>query len=417
MKPSDLLIVFILLRFCQHIAERLLAAKNKHYFMNSRHQSTAKSALGIDDIEMSKAVAYSLDKYKFSQVSSWVGILITLTFLGFGGLGWSEGLASHFTQHPILKGLVFIGILGVLSAISELPFDLYHTFKLEERHGFNKQTLSGFIKDRIKGTLVGVILGGALIGSILFIMESISNWWAWAWIIIFGFNLVIAWLFPTVLAPLFNKFSPLPEGELKEKLMSLAKKVSFDADSISVMNASIRSSHGNAYFTGIFGKKKIVLFDTLVDSMEPDEICAVLAHELGHFKLHHIRWTMIRSFFITGLVFYGLQAAMPFEPFYTAFALEGVSNYAALAVFSLWFSPLSFLFQPLSTWMSRQNEFAADAFALSNIQDKAKLGDALLKLRQKSHGMPISHPLFSTVYHSHPPLLERLEAMGYSRNA
>ena len=415
MKAENLLIIFLVLRFSQHLAERWLAYKNKNYFTNPAFQKKAKTALQIDDAEMAKTVAYSLDKYKFSQISSWVSVFLSLGFIYFGGLGAAEALAGAITGSPIAKGLLFLGILVALSALVDLPFDYYHTFKLEERHGFNKQTLAGFIKDRLKGAILGSVLFGLIIGVILYLMENLDHWWVYAWLSMFGLQLVLAWLYPTFLAPLFNKFSPLPEGELKNSLMSLAEKVKFDASSISVMNASIRSSHGNAYFTGVFGKKKIVLFDTLIEAMGSKEICAVLAHELGHFKLHHIRWSMIRGFFIIGLSFYLLQAAMAAAPFYKAFALEGVSNYAALAVFSLWFSPLSFAFTPISNMLSRRNEFAADNFAMKHIHDKRTLGDALLKLRAKSHGMPISHPLFSMVYHSHPPLLERLEAMGYTR--
>ena len=246
-------------------------------------------------------------------------------------------------------------------------------------------------------------------------MESMgSSWFIYAWLTIFAFSLLTAWLYPTLLAPLFNKFSPLDEGELKDGIFTLAKKVDFKTDGISIMDASTRSSHGNAYFTGVFGKKKIVLFDTLVKSMSADEVVAVLAHELGHFKLNHIRWALIRSFFVTGIIFYLISLTLPLEELYSAFGFQAKSNYAALVIFSLCFGPVSFLLQPLGSYLSRKNEFAADAFALENIDNKRLLGDALLKLRENSQVMPITHPLFSAVYYSHPPLLERLSKMGYS---
>lgn len=410
---TELLIVFVCLRFVQHLAERVLATKNINWVLNTKHQEEAQNALGIPKDEMAKASHYGLDKFKFSNFAAWVHFIIGLIFICAGGLGVVEGWAIAISSNEILTGLAFLGILGGLSSLLELPFDYYHTFVLEERHGFNKQTLKTFMIDRIKGALLALILGGGIVALILWIMDTMDHWWLWAWLVLFGFNLIMAWLYPSLLAPLFNKFSPLADGELKDKLFSLARKVEFDASSISIMNASMRSSHGNAYFTGVFGKKKIVLFDTLVDAMNPDEICAVLAHELGHFKLHHIRATLIRSFFVTGLIFYLLHLCLPLEAFYKAFFLSGTSHYGALVVFSLWFGPISFLIQPVSTWLSRRNEFAADAFALKHLENKRVLGEALLKLRQKSHGMPISHPAFSTVYHSHPPLLERLKAMNF----
>ena len=241
-----------------------------------------------------------------------------------------------------------------------------------------------------------------------------STWFIYAWLTIFTFSLLTAWLYPSLLAPLFNKFSPLEEGDLKDGIFTLAEKINFKTDGISIMDASTRSSHGNAYFTGVFGKKKIVLFDTLVKSMTANEVVAVLAHELGHFKLHHIRWALIRSFFMTGIIFYLISLTLPLDDLYSAFGFAGKSNYAALVIFSLCFGPISFLFQPIGTYLSRRNEFAADAFALENLENKNLLGDALLKLRENSQVMPITHPLFSAVYYSHPPLLERLSKMGYS---
>jgi STE24 endopeptidase len=226
-----------------------------------------------------------------------------------------------------------------------------------------------------------------------------------------AFSVFAAWIFPTVLAPLFNRFTPLPEGELRDAILDLARRIGFRTGGIFVMDASRRTAHGNAYFTGLFRQKRIVLFDTLVEAMGAREVVAVLAHELGHFKLHHVRWAIVRSVAVSGLVFYGLSLALPLESFYTAFFLEQTS-YAALVVFGLWFGLLSFLFQPLTNALSRRHEFAADAFALRNGASGAELGSALKKLREKSRLLPLSHPLFSRVYHSHPPLLERLRAMG-----
>jgi len=403
----------------QYCSERFLAYLNKNYVSDEARQLHAGKVLSIEPEEMVKASAYSADKYSFGLWSSLVSTAVTLAFIIIGGLGWLEASANsfageYFSGSSIFTGLIFFAFLALLSSVLETPFELYSTFVLEEKHGFNKQTLKGFIFDRIKGVSLGAVLGGGILALILGIIDLLpGTWWFWAWIVLFSFNLVVTWLYPTFLAPLFNKFTPLEEGELKEKIFSLARRVDFNTDAISLMNASIRSTHGNAYFTGVFGKKKIVLFDTLVESMLPDEIVAVLAHELGHFKLNHVRWMLIRAFFVTGLMFFGMSL-MYNEPLaFEAFGMSGSSSYGALIVFSLWMSPLGFVFQLFSNWLSRKNEFAADAFALSKIEDKRMLGNALLKLRQKSHAMPLTHPAFSAVYHSHPPMLERLKAMGY----
>ena len=419
MEPSHLLVFFIVLKICQIGSERFLAFLNKNYVNDEARQAHAGKVLKIEPSEMAKASLYSADKYSYGLWSTLISSIVTLSFLALGGLGVVEGLATGLASDvwgdsSIATGLLFFGIIALLSGIMDIPFDLYGTFVLEDRHGFNKQTLKGFVVDRIKGVLLGAIFGGVILSAILFIIEWLpDSWWFWAWIVFFGFNLVITWLYPSLLAPLFNKFTPLDEGELKDKIFGLAKRVDFNTDGISMMNASIRSSHGNAYFTGVFGKKKIVLFDTLVESMLPDEIVAVLAHELGHFKLNHVRWMLIRAFFVTGLMFFGMSVLYKYAPAFTAFELTGPSSYGAIVVFSLWMSPLGFVFQLFSNWLSRRNEFAADAFALSKIDNKRMLGDALLKLRQKSHSMPITHPAFSAVYHSHPPMLERLKAMDY----
>jgi STE24 endopeptidase len=343
-------------------------------------------------------------------------VLVGLAFITLGGLGVVEGgaraLADGLGLGTIATGLAFFGILGVLSGILELPFDLYDTFVIEERHGFNRQTVGGFALDRVKGIGIALALGGPVVAAVLWIMERMGpTWWLWAWGVTTAFSLFTAWIYPAVLAPLFNTFTPLSDGELKEAILALARRVGFRAGGLFVMDASRRTAHGNAYFTGLLGQKRIVLFDTLLEAMGSREVVAVLAHELGHFKLHHVRWALVRSVAWSGLVFYVLSLCLPLEPFYAAFFLDQTS-YGALAVFSLWFGLVSFLLQPLSNALSRRHECAADAFALDSGATAGELGSALRKLREKSRHLPLSHPLFSRVYHSHPPLLERLRVMG-----
>ena len=411
-----ILYVFVILKFVQYIFERYLSFKNRQYYLNPQRQVEAQKILGISDEDMQRSLAYSTDKYYFGYTASRFKLFLFLVFLIGGGLGWVEMFAQYLSgaKNAISTGMYFFGVLMLLSTIVSLPFDYYSVFVIEEKHGFNRQTKKTFFVDRLKAITIGLVLGGLLLALVLWIMQNLTNWWIYAATAVCIFSLLTAWLYPTFLAPLFNKFSPLPEGELKDKIYKLADQIGFNCAGLSIMDASTRSSHGNAYFTGVFGKKKIVLFDTLVESLTPDQVVAVLAHELGHFKLNHVRNTLIRSFAMTFAIFFLLSLCLPLKEFYTAFRLDAASNYGALIVFSLWFSSIDFIMQPFENYLSRKNEFAADDFAKKHAGGYADLAAALLKLREKSHSMPISHPLFSAVYYSHPPMIERLKAMQQS---
>jgi len=413
---SPLLLLFAVLRLGQQIVEAALSVLNRRFAVDPARLAEAGRFLGIADDELARAVAYSGDRYRFGRIYGWTEVLVGLAFIAFGGLGLVEQgartVAGMLALGSITTGLAFFGIAGVLTSLFELPFNLYETFVIEERHGFNRQTPRGFALDLVKGVALAVALGGPVLAAVLWIMERMgATWWLWAWAVTTGFSLFAAWIYPSVLAPLFNKFTPLPDGELKDAILELARGVRFRAGGLFVMDASRRTSHGNAYFTGLFGQKRIVLFDTLLEAMGSREVVAVLAHELGHFKLHHVRWAIVRSVATSGLVFYALSLCLPLGPFYAAFFLE-TTAYGALAVFGLWFGLVSFLLQPLGNALSRRHEFAADAFALRSGATAAELGTALRKLREKSRLLPLSHPLYSRVYHSHPPLLERLRVMG-----
>ncbi|HSD65645.1 MAG TPA: M48 family metallopeptidase [Vicinamibacteria bacterium] len=411
-----LFLLFLALRLAQQVAETALARLNRRHALDPGRLAEAGRALDIGEGEMAKAVAYSSDRHRFGLAYGWAEVVVGLAFLAAGGLGIVEAgarrVAGGLGLGPVAAGLAFFAILGLLTALFELPFDLYATFRIEERHGFNRQTLGGFLLDRLKGVAIAVVLGGPMLAAILWLMGRMGpSWWLWAWGVTTAFSLFAAWIYPAVLAPLFNRFTPLPDGELREAILALARRTGFRAGGISVMDASRRTAHGNAYFTGVFGQKRIVLFDTLLEAMGSREVVAVLAHELGHFKLHHVRWAMARGIATSGLVFYVLSLCLPLAAFYSAFSLER-SAYGALAVFGLWFSLVSFLLHPLENALSRRHEFAADTFALRNGATATELGDALRKLSEKSRHLPVTHPLYSRIYHSHPPLLERLRAMG-----
>jgi STE24 endopeptidase len=417
---NPLLGLFLGLRAGQQVLEDALAVLNWRFVADPARQAEAARVLGLEAEEMRSAHAYAADRYRFGRVHAWSDVLVTLVFLAAGGLGAvesaSRALAAPVGSGPVATGLAFFVLLGALGAVYGLPFSLYSTFVIEQKHGFNRQTVSGFFLDRLKGLAIAAVLGAPLLAAILWLIGHAGpRWWLFAWAATSGFNVFAAWIYPTVLAPLFNRFVPLPEGELRERILALATRVGFRTSGLYVMDASRRTAHGNAYFTGVFGARRIVLFDTLVESMDVRETVAVLAHELGHFKLHHVRWAVVRSVLATGALFYALSLCLPLASFYSAFGLSGPSAYGALVVFGLWFGLVDFLLQPVASHISRKNEFAADRYAIQNASDPGDLRRALLKLREKSRVLPLSHPLYSRVYHSHPPLLERLAALAEPR--
>ena len=418
MSAGFLLSLFVVLHLGKRLFEYRLASINRRYYQDVNRQREACQQLQIADAEMNKSLAYAGDRYQLGTINAWVDELLLLAIIVFGGFGYIEGLAQQLSSMihggqpwQLTSGLIFFAIISTLSLILSIPFSYYHTFVIEERHGFNRQTRRGFVSDLVKSCLLGAILGSIVLSVVLLFIEHGGRyWWLYGWLFVFAFGLLTNWLYPTLLAPLFNKFRPLASGELRNKLFELAERVGFASDQIYVMDASKRSSHGNAYFTGLFGKKRIVLFDTLIESLATKEIVAVLAHEIGHYKLHHIRWRLIRSFFMLGIMFLLLNWAMDKQQLYEAFSID-MSSYGALIVFSLWFSMISFFVAPFSSYLSRRDEFSADRYARQVVGNSSDLKAGLLKLREKSRSVPISHPLFVAIYYSHPPLITRLQAL------
>ncbi|MCX6116609.1 MAG: M48 family metallopeptidase, partial [Proteobacteria bacterium] len=341
-----------MLKLIQHILESSLSRLNARYWSDTNRQEMARTELGISSEDMNKSAAYSAVRYKFSRIRNSFTFLCFILFIGLKGIFYCEQFARNWGQkilglnsgsEEILVGILFFAILMIGSQALSLPFSLYNTFVIEEKFGFNKQTIGGYLIDLAKATILGVVIGVPLLGTILWIMGATGDlWWIWAWLFISIFSIITSWLYPTLLAPLFNKFRPLEDGELKDKINSLASKIGFSTDGIFVMDASKRSAHGNAYFTGIFGKKRIVLFDTLLADMSAQEVTAVLAHELGHFKLHHVRYGLIRGLLMSLATFYLMSLVLNHSIFYEAFGLETITHHTGLVLFTLWFSTVEF---------------------------------------------------------------------------
>ncbi len=401
--------LFLFFLVAKGLVETFLEMRNKNFILKNRHQVPARFSSQISLEEHQKAADYTLAKRSISLVFDFCGVLILLLWTIWGGINALDHLARSFEFGPLFTGVIFFGLFGIISLFLSLPQSLYMTFVIEERFGFNKTTLKMFFVDMLKGILLGVVLGLPLLMGLLWIMEKLGQfWWVYAFGFLTTFQLLLLWIYPTWIAPLFNKFSPLEEGETKEKILALLKRTDFQSDGLFIMDASKRSSHGNAYFTGFGKNKRIVFFDNLIKTLTPSEIEAVLAHELGHFKKKHIVKGLIKSLVLSFVGFAILGFLKNWQPFYLGHGVETMSDHTALLLFSMVSGIYTFWMTPLSAWTSRKHEFEADQFAAehSNAQD---LIEALVKLYKDNASTLTPDPLFSSYYHSHPPALIRVQ--------
>jgi STE24 endopeptidase len=373
-----------------------------------------KRNMSSEDYE--KSVQYTLAKGQFQRWAEIYGRLVTLTVL-FGGLlpfmdRFSKDLAGKFFSISYAQGLMFcFGVALVFSAAS-LPTDLYSTFKLEARFGFNKTTWQLYLVDKLKGLLLGTLIGLPFLWVVLWLMEATgSYWWIWTFFFVFGFQLLMVIIYPTLIAPLFNKFEPLPEGDLRNRILRLAEQVGFKTNGIFSMDGSKRSAHSNAYFTGIGKAKRIVLFDTLIAQMTIDQGLAVLAHEMGHYKMKHIRRMLVVQTVFLFFGLYILSLLIDYKPLFAAFRLDNPSNYGALVLFSLLSGPFTFYLDPLINRLSRKHEYEADRFAVATLHDPTPMEEALVNLTVKNLSNLTPHPWYSAYHYSHPTPTERISAI------
>jgi STE24 endopeptidase len=359
-----------------------------------------------------RAADYTVARARLGMIETVVdaAVLIGLTLMG--GLQWLAEWSYTLPGGDIVRQLAFIAaVMAVTSAVS-LPFTLWRQFRLEARFGFNRMTFGLFVADALKGLVIGAVLGLPLVAVILWLMQGAGDtWWFWAWLVWAAFNLAVLWLFPTVIAPLFNKFSPLTDAELTARIDALARRCGFSLNGLFVMDGSRRSAHGNAYFTGFGKAKRIVFFDTLLSRLNADEIEAVLAHELGHFRHRHILRRIVLSFGLS-LAFLALLGWLSQRAwFYTGLGvtpnLIGPSDALALVLFMLVMPVFTFLFTPIASWYSRRDEFQADSFAAEQT-DSSRLVSALVKLYDDNAATLTPDPRHSAFYDSHPPAAVRI---------
>lgn len=380
----------------------------------SRHRNSVPAAFAgrfsLADHQL--AADYTQARVRLSQIAAIVDTLLLLALTLGGGIAWLQSAVSYWLPAGgIAQGVaLFVAVLAISGAVG-LPSTLYSTFVIEARFGFNRMPLGLFILDQIKGIVVGLVLGIPLLALVLWLFVAAgSQWWLWTWLVWSGFSLAMMWLFPTVIAPVFNRFEPLQDGELKQRIDALLARCGFRSSGVFVIDGSKRSSHGNAYFTGFGAAKRIVFYDTLIKQLDPDEIEAVLAHELGHFRLRHVakRITVTLGLALVLLWILGGLATLP--AFYAGLGVPTPSPATALLLFMLVVPVLTFPFTPLASWSSRQHEFEADAFAAGHAS-AACLVSALTKLYRDNASTLTPDPLYSAFYDSHPPAAIRIRAL------
>jgi len=356
-----------------------------------------------------KAADYTITRTRLGLIHVIVSALLLLIFTLGGGLQLFFDLWENwFTLDSYAHGIALFGTVGLVYAAVDLPFSIYRTFVIEERFGFNKISWPLFVGDRVKGALLSILIGGPLLLALLWLMTSTGNWWwLYVWVFWLGFNLLVMLIYPTFIAPLFNKFTPLTDATLAARIDALLARCGFRSSGFFVMDGSRRSSHGNAYFTGFGAAKRIVFFDTLLNALKPVEIEAVLAHELGHYKLKHI-WKRVAVSGIISLALIALLNHLLGQPwFYLGFGMNGYTPAAALLLFMLVLPVYTFPLSPLFSQLSRQHEFEADAYAARQAQ-AGDLISALVKLYRDNAATLTPDPLYSTFYDSHPPAALRI---------
>lgn len=359
-----------------------------------------------------KSHAYHQTNYRFSLVQTAISFPIMLAILAFGGFGWLDEQLRALTEHPIGLPLLFFAVLYLISDLSAIPFQWYSTFVIEEKFGFNKTTPALFWKDKLKGYLLSFILGGIVLGALLLLVQWLGqSFWIWFWIFMSVFMLVMNIFYTSVIMPLFNKLTPLGEGSLRTAIENYSQKVSFPLENVLVLDGSKRSSKANAFFSGLGKTKKVVLYDTLIDQHQEDELVAVLAHEVGHYKKKHIIQSMVLGILQSGLMLFILSFFVFSESFTEALGGTGSAIHLNLLAFGLLYSPISLVLGLLLNVFSRKNEYEADRYAAETF-DAKPLKEALIRLHQDNLSNLTPHPLFVFFNYSHPTLLQRLRALG-----
>lgn len=383
-------------------------------FLNAktRNANLPDELKGIyDEEKYRKSIEYEIVNSKFGFITATLDFIIILGMLFSGGFAFVDSAAGSFTENPIYKGIIFFGLLGIASDFLHLPFTIYDTFVIEQRFGFNKTTIKTFILDKLKGYLLSVVIGFPLLFVLLwFYYKTTDMFWIFAWIITSVVTIFFTMFYSNLIVPLFNKQEPLEEGELKTEINSFAGKVGFTLNNIFKINGSKRSTKANAYFTGLGAKKRIVLFDTLINELNTKEIVAVLAHEIGHYKHKHTRQGIIISLLQMGVTFFLISVFLSFPSLSQALGVSQPSFHIGIIAFGILYNPFSMIIGLAMNVLSRKNEYQADAYVNNNFEAEPLIS-ALKKLSVNNLSNLTPHPTYVFFHYSHPTLLQRIRAM------
>ena len=401
-------IIFLIALLISSMVQFWLAKRQANYVAAHRAEVPEAFKDKVPLTAHQKAADYSQAKLKLGNIDGLLSIAVLLSLTLGGGINLAFSYWPTVITSPLWAGVAATASIFLLMTLIETPTSLYQTFVIEEKFGFNKSSIGQFIKDQVLQLSLGAAIGLPILALILWVMDNVGPlWWLWAWGILMGFSLLMSWLYPTVIAPLFNKFTPMEDGSLKDRIQGLLTRCGFNSQGIFIMDGSKRSGHGNAYFTGLGNNKRIVFFDNLVASLEEEELEAVLAHELGHFKCKHVIKMLIATSIMSLISFAVLGWLISQEWFYNGLGVEQASNAAALLLFMLVSSSFTFFMQPISAYFQRKFEFEADDFAANNAK-ASKMISALVKLYEENANTLTPDPLYSAFHYSHPPAAIRI---------
>ena len=403
--------IFIALILIKFLLETYLKIRNLKSIDNNKDSVPSRFKNVVTEEEYKKSILYNTDRIKFQIFTALFGSVVLIIFTIGGLLNYLTQVVMDMTSSNVL-GAVLLGLLLIIvEEIISIPISIYSTFVIEERHGFNKTTRKTFVTDIFKGLLISGAISSILYATVIFIIISAGDlWWIYAFAAVFTLQAIIFFLYPVLIMPLFNKFEPLDDEQFKKPIEKLLEKVDFKSKGLFVMNASLRSTHGNAFFTGFGKNKRIVFFDTLLKTINPDEMEAILGHELGHYKLGHIRKTLISSLVFGFLGFYILNEIFKSDNFFIAHGLENLTVYSKFLMFYLVIGSYTFFTKPITSALSRKREFEADDFSFQ-FTDGEHMISGLLKLTKDNASNLTPDPLYSSYYYSHPPIAERVASI------
>ncbi len=418
MGAQGILVIYLVFFFLDLGWDTALTLLNLGHVKKNAAAVPAAFAGIVDPETHARSVSYTLTHGRFGLLSGGVSAAAVLAVVLTGFLGTLDSLARSLPLHPYFQGILLMAAVSALFWIVRVPFSLYSTFGIETRFGFNRTTSKLYVLDRLKGLAISIVLGVPVLLALFWFMDRTGPlWWVWAFLALTAFQLVMSILAPLVIAPMFNKFTPLADGRLKDRIMELATRLKFRTRGIFVVDSSKRSRHSNAYFTGLGRAKRIVLFDTLVSSHTEEEIVSVLAHEIGHEKRAHIKKGLAISIAISLVGFWILSLLLHWTPLYRAFGFLQPGSAELLVLLAFCSGPFTFFLQPLFTARSRKQEYEADRFAVQGVGSAAGLKSALLRLSRDNLSNLSPHPWYSFFHYSHPTLAERIAALDRAEKA